>query len=206
MRLIGLAFLINERGALVHRASRVLDDSAIINSMREKQGKVLIDMFVHQEGDCRAGPTKRVRNLYAYHSPDRWGDIQESPYQRIYADGLRAFQKIYATSIPAHIRHTFDRTQLHTSCFRNRCAFLVDEGRRVGIFTKKFIVVYLGAGDSGGISATLVFEGTLVPFLLEMDEFGDGRYELRHMTELPGLLGEGFVRQLHNPAYRRYWL
>jgi hypothetical protein len=200
-----LAFLINDGEKLVHRASHLLDDSAVINSMQGRNGKVLIDMFVHQEGDCRAGPTKRVSNLYAYDGPDRWGDIQESPYQRIYADGLRAFQKIYTTSIPAHIRHTFDRTRLHTSCLRNRCAFLVDEGRRVGIFTKKFIMIDC-APDSSGISATLVFEGAPVPFLLEMDDGGGGRYELRNMAELPGLLGEGFVRQLRNPAYRRYWL
>src|SRR3989338_5962385 len=87
-----LAFLINDGEKLVHKASRELDDRTIIHSMREKNGKVLIDMFVHQEGDCMAGPTKRVKYLYAYDGPDHWAEVSESPYQRIYANGLRAFQ------------------------------------------------------------------------------------------------------------------
>ena len=203
-----LAFLINDGEKFVHRASRVLDDRAIINSMREKKGKVLIDMFVHQEGDCMAGPTKRVRNIYAYDGPDRWGEIERSPYQRIYTDGTRAFQEIYDTPVPAQIRETFDRTiQSHESCSEDGCAFTVLEGgKQVGIFTKKFIVVGLGPSDSGGISVTLVFEGSLVSFLLEMDDGGGGRYELRSMAELPGPLGDGFIRLLQNPAYQRYWL
>lgn len=203
-----LAFLINDGEEFVHRASRVLDDRAIINSMREKNGKVLIDMFVHQQGDCMAGPTKRVRNTYAYEGPDRWGEIERSPYQRIYADGAKAFQEIYDTPIPVQIRETFDHTiHAHENCSEYGCAFTVlDGGKPVGIFTKKFIVVGLGPSDTDGISATLVFEDASVPFLLEMDDRGGGRYELRNMAELPGFLGEGFVCQLKNPAYRRYWL
>ena len=203
-----LAFLINDGGKLVHKVSRELDDRAIINSMREKNGKVLIDMFVHQEGDCMAGPTKRVRNLYAYTQPDRRGAVEESPYQRIYADGAKAFQEIYGTPIPAQIRQTFNRTiQTHETCSKDGCAFTVLDGeKQVGIFTKKFIVVDCVPHGSGGVSATLVFEGAPVPFLLEMNDRGGGRYELRNMAELPGLLGEGFIRQLHNPAYQQYWL
>ena len=203
-----LTFLIHDGETLVHRASRVLDDRAIINSMRETNGKVLVDMFVHQEGDCMAGPTKRVRNVYAYEGPDRWGEVEESPYQRIYTDGAKAFQEIYDTPIPAQIRETFDRTiHTHETCSVKGCAFLVLDGERpVSVFTKKFIVVNHGPDDSGGISATLVFDGVPVPFLLEMDERGGGRYELRNIAELPGLLGDGFVHQLQNPAYRRNWL
>ena len=203
-----LAFLINDGEKLVHRASRELDDRAIINSMREKDGKVWIDMFVHQEGDCRAGPTKRVRNIYAYDGPNRWGEIEESPYQRIYSDGSKAFQEIYDTPIPAQIRHTFDRTlHVHQTCSAGGCAFTVlDGGKPVDSFTKKFILVDLAPDGSGGVSATLVFEGASKSFLLRMDDTGGGKYELRNMAELPGLLGEGFVRQLQNPAYRRYWL
>lgn len=203
-----LAFLINDGEKLVHRSSRVLDDRAIINSMREKNGKVLIDMFVHQEGDCRAGPTKRVRNLYAYEGPDRWGEIEGSAYQRIYTDGAQAFQEIYSTPVPVWIRETFDHTtHAHENCSEYGCAFTVLDGeKQVGIFTKKFIVVDLGPSDSGGIYATLVFEGALVPFSLEMDDRGGGRYELRKMAELPGPLGDGFTRLLQNPAYQRYWL
>ena len=65
-----LAFLINDGKTLVHRASRTLDDRAVINSMKEKNGKVVIDMYVHQEGDCMGGPTKRVRNIYEYTGPE----------------------------------------------------------------------------------------------------------------------------------------
>lgn len=202
-----LTFLINDGERFVHRASRVLDDRAIINFMREKDGKVLIDMFVHQEGDCMAGPTKRVRNVYAYDGPDHWGEVEESSYQRIYTDGAKAFQEIYATPIPAQTRRTFDRTVL-ADC--DRCvdyAFTVLDGeKQVGIFTRKFLIVDLETDGLGGVSAILVFEGTSNPFWLRMDDTGGGTYELRNMAELPGLLGEGFVRQLQNPAYRRYWL
>ncbi|MBI3011811.1 MAG: hypothetical protein HYY58_04920 [Candidatus Omnitrophica bacterium] len=203
-----LAFLINDGEKLVHRASRELDDRAVINSMREKDGKVWIDMFVHQDGDCMAGPTKRVRNVYTYDGPDRWGEIEESPYQRIYSDGSKAFQEIYGTPIPAQIRQAFDRTlHVHQTCSAGGCAFTVlDAGKPVGIFTKKFILVDVAPDGSSGVSATLVFEGASSPFLLRMDDTGGGTYELRTMAELPGLLGEGLVRQLQNPAYRRYWL
>ncbi len=65
-----LAFLINDGGQLVHRVSHYLGDRVIVNSVRERDGKVFIDLFVHQEGDCMAGPTKRVRNVYDYLNPD----------------------------------------------------------------------------------------------------------------------------------------
>ncbi len=65
-----LAFLINQDGRLVHKQSVHLGDSAIINSFRERGGKVIIDMFIHQEGDCQAGPTKRVKRIYDYLNPD----------------------------------------------------------------------------------------------------------------------------------------
>lgn len=65
-----LAFLINDGRQLVHRVSHYLGDRVIINSVKERAGKVIIDMFVHQEGDSMAGPTKRVRNAYDYLNPD----------------------------------------------------------------------------------------------------------------------------------------
>ena len=65
-----LAFLINENGRLVHRVSHYLGDRVIVNSVKERDGKVIVDMFVHREHDCRAGPTKRVRNIYDYLHPD----------------------------------------------------------------------------------------------------------------------------------------
>ncbi|MBI3322585.1 MAG: hypothetical protein HYZ94_02775 [Candidatus Omnitrophica bacterium] len=65
-----LAFLINDGRHLVHRVSHSLGDRAIINSLKECGGKVVIDMFVHGEHDCMAGPTKRVKNVYDYLNPD----------------------------------------------------------------------------------------------------------------------------------------
>ena len=137
--------------------------------------------------------------------PAHWGDITESSYQRIYADGVRAFQEIYDTPIPAQIRQTFDRTILDcVAC--SDCAFTVLDGRKqVSIFTKKFIVVGLESDGFGDVVATLMFEGARHPFLLRMNKVG-GRYELRNMTELPDPVGEGFVRQLWSSEYRQYWL
>ena len=67
---VELAFLIREGTQLVHRQSVYLGDSAIIHSLKERFGKVLVDMLIHQEGDSQAGPTKRVRNIYDYLNPD----------------------------------------------------------------------------------------------------------------------------------------
>ena len=155
-----------------------------------------------------AGPTQRVRNTYAYEGPDRWEKIEGSVYQRIYTDGAKAFQEIYSTPVPVQIRETFDRTvHDHQNCSEAGCAFTVLDGeKQVSIFTKKFIIVDSEPSDSGGIYATLVFEGALVSFLLEMDDLGGGKYELRKMVELPGPLGDGFIRLLQNPTYERYWL
>ena len=65
-----LAFLINDGRQLTHHVSHYLGDRVIINSLRERNGKIIIDMFVHQKGDCRAGPTKRVKNIYDYLNPN----------------------------------------------------------------------------------------------------------------------------------------
>src|SRR3989338_3688495 len=121
------------------------------------------------------------------------------------ADGAQALKEIYNTTIPAQIRQTFDRTILDCAACSD-CAFTVlDGGEQVSIFTKKFIIVGLEPDGSGDIVATLMFEGARYPFLLRMDNIGGGRHELRNMAELPGLLGEGFLRQLQSPTYRRYW-
>jgi hypothetical protein len=65
-----LAFLIRDGKRLVHRVSHYLGDRVIVNSLRECDGKVVIDMFVHREHDGMAGPTKWVRNVYDYLNPD----------------------------------------------------------------------------------------------------------------------------------------
>ena len=65
-----LAFLIHDGTRLVHRQSAYLGDSAIIKSVKAHGDRVVVDMFIHQEGDCQAGPTKRVKQVYAYGRPD----------------------------------------------------------------------------------------------------------------------------------------
>jgi hypothetical protein len=68
-----LAFLINDGKNFVHKASYCLGDRVIIKSLKERKGKVVIDMLVHAEGDCMAGPTKREKNVYEYTGPELWG-------------------------------------------------------------------------------------------------------------------------------------
>jgi hypothetical protein len=73
-----LAFLINDGKKLAHQASRELDVWAIINSVKEENGKVVVDMYVHQKGDCNAGPSKRERNVYEYNGPDDFAANRKS--------------------------------------------------------------------------------------------------------------------------------
>lgn len=65
-----LAFLINDGKKLVHRASIDLDDRAEIFSLQAKNGKVLVTMNVHQEGDCNGGPSKQLKEWYEYPGPN----------------------------------------------------------------------------------------------------------------------------------------
>lgn len=65
-----LAFLMNNGERLIHHATIYLDDRAVINSLREKNGRVFIDMYVHQPGDCNGGPSKRLREWYEYPGRD----------------------------------------------------------------------------------------------------------------------------------------
>ncbi|MFC2149318.1 hypothetical protein ACFLQ8_01315 [Candidatus Auribacterota bacterium] len=67
-----LAFLINENGQLLHKDTRYLGDRVVIYSMKEQEGKIVIDMLTHDKGDCMAGPTKRVQNVYEYYGPEVW--------------------------------------------------------------------------------------------------------------------------------------
>ena len=68
-----LAFLMNDGTRLVHRQSVYLGDSAIIKSVRARGNRVVVDMFIHQYGDCQAGPTKRVVRVYDYGRAPRAG-------------------------------------------------------------------------------------------------------------------------------------
>lgn len=78
-----LAILINDGTQLVHRTSGLLGDRVIINSLREFRGKVRVDMFVHQVGDCMAGPTDHVTDVYTYEDGQRWLKAK-----RIYAKSM----------------------------------------------------------------------------------------------------------------------
>lgn len=64
-----LAFLIHDGRNFVHQQSIYLGPSTIVNSMKERDGNVIIDMFVRQRGDCQAGPTKRVIARYDFLDP-----------------------------------------------------------------------------------------------------------------------------------------
>jgi hypothetical protein len=67
-----VVFLINDGKKLVHRTSGLLGDRAIINSLRQNNGKVVADMFIHQDGDCMAGPTNHVKSIFEYSEGKRW--------------------------------------------------------------------------------------------------------------------------------------
>lgn len=68
-----LNFLINDGKKLIHKASRRLDDGIDINRISQRNGKVIIDMDVRQQGDWAAQPRRRVLNMYEYAGPDSFG-------------------------------------------------------------------------------------------------------------------------------------
>jgi len=67
---ISLAFLIYEGIQFVHKKSMYLGNSVIVNSLKERNGKVIVDLFVHKKDDCNARPTRRVQNIYEYAGSD----------------------------------------------------------------------------------------------------------------------------------------
>lgn len=87
-----LAFLINNGTTLVHHKSVFLGDRIIVNSLKEEKGQVVADMFVHQEGDCRAGPTKRAKKIYAYHNSDGRRDERKAEEIRQYVEDVLAYE------------------------------------------------------------------------------------------------------------------
>ena len=68
-----LNFLINDGKNFIHKSSRRLDDAVQINKIWPENGKVFIDMYIHQQGDCAQYPSRRVRNVYEYTGPDTFG-------------------------------------------------------------------------------------------------------------------------------------
>jgi hypothetical protein len=79
-----LAFLINDGKKLVHQASGILDDRAIINSLRQQNGKVIVDLFVHQDDDCMGGPTKHVKSVFEYSENNRWIEGKQSSAKSVF--------------------------------------------------------------------------------------------------------------------------
>ena len=187
-----LAFLINDGTKLVHTRSAPLDFWAIINSVREHAGKVVVDMLVHQDGDCNAGPTKRVKKVFDYLelSPDTRVPVaqaQDAPSETDlrYADRNQEIQDIYNTHIPEKIRKIFDRS---------------------GPFiTRKFMVIELTSAHSRGFEAVFIFEGSSHPFRARFAVIGH-ECVLRHMAEWPETLDESFLDETHSLAYERFWL
>lgn len=64
-----LAFMINNGKNFVHKYTCALGDRVVVYSLKNVNNKVVVDMLTHDEGDCLAGPTKRVQNVYDYMKP-----------------------------------------------------------------------------------------------------------------------------------------
>jgi hypothetical protein len=189
-----LAFLINDGTRLVHRNSVHLDFWAIINYIWQRDGKVLVDLFVHQEGDCNAGPTKRVKRVFDYRDlgPDTLVPVVQkserapSGADLRYVDRNQEIQDICDTGIPARIRKAFDR----------------QDG---AIFAQKFMVVEVAPIDPGSFQAIILFEGIPHPFWARFLRIKNG-YVLCDIEELPNPLGEMFLDETRSLAYERFWM
>lgn len=188
-----LAFLINDGTKLVHRNSVHLDFWAIINYIWQRDGKVFVDLFVHQEGDCNAGPTKRVKwafdHLKLDHETlvsDQKGEGAPAEADLRYVDRNQEIQEILDTRIPTRIRKTFDRVSNH-------------------FFAKKFMVIEIAPIDSRGFQAVILFEGIPHPFRAQFVTIKK-QYVLRGMEELLVPIGEMFLDEVQSLAYERFWV
>ena len=187
-----LAFLINDGTQLVHRNSVHLDFWAIINYIWQRDGKVFVDLFVHQEGDCNAGPTRHVKKVFDYQEldpesliSDQKGESALSETELRYVDRNQEIQDICNTRIPARIRKTFDR-------------------KTGALFTKKFMVIEMASIDPSSFQAVIIFEGIPHPFWAGFTTFKN-EYVLRGMEERPDPLGEMFLDEIRSLAYERFW-
>lgn len=178
-----LAFLINHGKQFVHEASHYLGDRVIVNSLREHNSKVILDMYVHREHDCRAGPTKRVQRVYDYLNPDpHLIDGGDPPIGIQVGRVKEGLEEIYATSIPAQIRRNFPSPQ-------------------------KMIVFQLTPKHFGGVWALMVLEDDPESvFSLWLYDRGHEDYEMRYNEKFPQFFGEELIRQLWSPKYRQFWL
>ena len=187
-----LAFLINDGTKLVHRRSACLECRAIIHSVRERAGKVVVDLFVHQEGDCSAGPTKRVKMVFDYLKlgPDTVVPVaqrEDAPSEADlrYVSRNQEMQDILDTHISERIRKTFDR-------------------QTDALFVRKFMVIEIAPVDSGGFQAVILFEGVPHSFWVRFVTL-QNECILRGMEELLVPIGEMFLDETQSLAYERFW-
>ena len=188
-----LAFLINDGTRLIHKKSVHLDFWAVINSVRERSGKVVVDMFVHQEGDCNAGPTKRVKRVFDYQKlgPGTLVPIVQrsewapSEADLRYVSRNQEMQDILDTHIPERLRKTFDR-------------------QANALFARKFMVIEMVPVDPGGFQAVILFDGVPQPFRVRFVTLKN-EYILRGMEELLVPIGEMFLDETQSLAYERFW-
>jgi len=68
-----LVFLIKKGDKFVHKKSVYLGDRVEINSLMEKDGKVIVNMFIRDEENWAYGMMKQVKNVYEYAEPMAWG-------------------------------------------------------------------------------------------------------------------------------------
>lgn len=78
-----LAFLIKDGDEFVHRNSVYLGDRVEISSLTEKDGKVIVDMFIRDEENWAYGMMKQVTNAYEYTGPTAWGPDYASKYNTL---------------------------------------------------------------------------------------------------------------------------
>lgn len=187
-----LTFLINDGTKLVHRNSAHLDFWAIINYIWQRDGKIFVDMFVHQEGDCNAGPTKHVKRVFDYQGlgpetlvSDERGEEAPSEGDLRYVDRNQEIQDILDARVPAEIRKTFDRM-----------------GNP--LFARKFMVIEMAPVDSGGFQAVMIFEDIPPPFRAQFVAMKN-EYVLRSMEELFVPIGEILLDEIQDLAYERFW-
>ena len=187
-----LAFLIHDGKELIHRRSVHLGFWSIINSVKEHAGKVVIDMFVHQEGDCNAGSTKRVRRMVDYLDlgPGTLVPVPQTEDASLeadlrYVDRNQEIQTICDTGIPSKIREVFAREDN-------------------ALFTRRFMVIEMAPTGPGGFQAILVFEGVLRPLRVWFTAL-ENRYVLRSAESLPIFLDDILLDETRSLAYERFW-
>lgn len=79
-----LAFLVYDGKKYVHTKSGFLSRTAIINSLKVKGSRVIVDMFVLQADDCNAGPTGHVIGIFDTRRRECWMDAKRISAKSIF--------------------------------------------------------------------------------------------------------------------------